>query len=107
MIEVFPNGTLRLCPAMLFCSVEHGILCFTDVGGVTTWTRVSVDHTGITQERNLVFVRCIEGDLGRLEMDVELDFSIILEESCKSFLTLDDDTSASFPLYDNVLTDIT
>ena len=88
---MLPYGTLRLGPAMLFCSVEHGILCFADVGGVTSRTSVSIDHTGITQQRNLVFVGCVERHFGRLKMDIELDFSMIFEESHKSFLAPGDD----------------
>ena len=98
MIEVLPNGALRLCPAMLFCSVEHGVLCFAYVGEVASWTCVSVDHTGVTQEWDFVFVGCVEGDFGRLETDVELDFSIILEESYKSFLAAGDDVFRFSPV---------
>ena len=80
-LEVFPDGAIRLCPAMLLGSVEHGVLSFTYVGRVATGTCVLVDHSRVAQERDFVFVGSIKGDLCRLETDVELDFSIILEES--------------------------
>ena len=76
--EVCPDGAIRLCPAKLLGYAEHGVLSFTYVCRVATC--VLVNYSRIAHERDFVFVGKIKGDLCRLETDVELHFSIILEE---------------------------
>ena len=79
MVKVFSNGAIRLRPAMLFCSVEQGALCFSYVGRVTSWACVSVDHAGRAQERDSILVGRVEGHFGCLKADVKLHLPTIFE----------------------------
>ena len=49
-----------LRPAVLYGSVEQGIVCFPHVGFAAAWARVFIDDRGGAQNRSLVFVRCEE-----------------------------------------------